>query len=187
MKKIYLYLMAAMILILCSACGKTLKGNTDINISRFWEEASRSENTLKFITGLEVILPDSWNDKTIYDVEIGPVNDPTSTTFIVSEKTNKEANGSGVLFYLHFYLHEEGEKQYIFETDKVLGLYKPGDKEYILILEMPREMMYVEGNAELRAYYEALSGYTDSLQFKTDEMSDFTECSADDLEWVEYL
>ena len=48
-------------------------------------------------------------------------------------------------------------------------------------------MMYVEGNAELRANYEALSAYTDLIQVKTDEMSDFTECSADDLEWIEFL
>lgn len=167
---------------------ETPEDNRDIEISRFWEEEmSEEENTLKFITGLEVILPDGWKGKTVYDVSTGPLNDPVSATLIVSEKTNKEADGSGVLFYLDFYLHEEGEEQYIFETDRVLGLYERGGREYVLVLEMPREMMYAEGNAELQANYEALSAYTDSVQLKTDKMSGFTECSADDLEWVEYL
>ena len=188
MKRVFLYFAMTLILLLCGACGKTLKGNMDTDISRFWEEeTSDAENTLKFITGLEVILPDSWNGKTVYDVETGPENAPASTTFIVSEKTNAEADGSGVLCYLTFYLHEAGEEQYIFETDKVLGLYEQGGKQYVLVLELPREMMYVEGNAELQTNYEALSAYTDLIQVKTDEMSDFTECSADDLEWIKFL
>ncbi len=187
MKKVYLCLTVTLILLLCSACGKMPTGNTDINISRFWEEETTDEeNTLKFITGLEIILPDSWNGKTVYDVETGPKNAPTSTTFIVSEKTNAEADGSGVLCYLTFYLHEEGEEQYIFETDRVLGLYEQGGKQYVLVLELPREMMYMEGNAELQTNYEALSACTDLIQIKTDEMSGFTECSADDLEWIEF-
>ena len=187
MKKAYLCFAVIWILLLCVACGKVPAGNTDININRFWEEASESENTLKFITGLEIILPDSWKGKTVYDVETGPESAPVSTTFIVSEKTNAEADGSGVLCYLSFYLHEAGEKQYIFETDRVLGLYEQGGKQYVLVLELPREMMYVEGNAELQTNYEALSAYTDLIQVKTGEMSHFTECSADDLEWIEYL
>ncbi len=162
--------------------------SADITISRFWdEETADDEHTLKFITGLEVILPDSWIGKTVYDVETGPKNAPASTTLIVSEKTNAEADGSGVLCYLTFYLHEEGEEQYLFETDRVLGLYEQSGKQYVLVLELPREMMYVEGDAELRANYEALSAYTDLLQIKTGEMSDFTECGAEDLEWVVYL
>ena len=72
--------------------GGETEDNRDIDISRFWEEEmSEEENTLKFITGLEVILPDGWKGKTVYDVITGPLNDPVSTTLIVSEKTNKEA------------------------------------------------------------------------------------------------
>ncbi len=165
-----------------------LERNTDIDISQFWdEEAPYVENTLKFITGLEIILPDSWDGKTIFESSAGAASAPSSATFTVCEKTNAEADGSGVLFYLSFYLHEDGEEQYIFETDKVLGLYEQGDKQYVLVLEMPREMMYVEGNAELQANYEAVSADIDLLQIKTDGMSGFTECGADDLEWVEYM
>ena len=188
MKKVYLCLMVTSILLLCSACGKTSKGDMDIDISRFWEKKlSDDENTLKFITGLEVTLPDSWNGKTVYDVSTGPVYDPTSTTFIVSEKTNAEMNGSGALFYLHFYLHEEGEEQYISETDKVLGLYKPDDKEYILILATPHELSYVEDNEECKAAYEELSSTFDSVIIKTDNMVGFTQCTNDDLAWIQYL
>ena len=188
MKKIYLWLLSAWILLVCGACGKMPASDTDIDIRRFWEEESTdAENTLKFITGLEIILPDSWNGKTVYDVETGPENAPTSTTFIVSEKTNAEADGSGVLCYLTFYLHEAGEGQYIFETDRVLGLYEQGGRQYVLILGLPREMMYVEGSPELQANYETLSACTDSLQIITDEMPDFTECGAGDLEWIQYL
>ncbi len=188
MKKVYLCLAATLFLVLCSACGKMPSGNTDIDISRFWEEETvDEENTLKFMTGLELILPESWNGKTVYDVETGPKNAPASTTFIVSEKTNAEADGSGVLCYLTFYLHEAGEEQYIFETDRVLGLYEQGGKQYVLVLEQPRETMYVEGDAGLQANYEALSAYTDSLQIQTDEMAGFTECGAEALEWIVYL
>ena len=176
------------ILLLCGACGKRPTGNADIAINRFWEEeTAEDENTLKFLTGLEVVLPDSWQGKTVWDVETGPENAPASTTLLVSEKTNAEADGSGVLCYLTFYLHEAGEEQYIFETDRVLGVYEQGGKQYVLVLELPREMMYVEGDAELQADYEALSADTDLLQVQTDEMPGFTECSAEDLEWIEYL
>ena len=128
----------------------------------------------------------NYNKKTVYDVDIGPVNNPTSTTLSVYEKTNAEVNGSGVVFYLHLFLHEEGEIQYIYETDKVLGLYKQGDKEYILILATPHELPYVEDNEECKAAYEELSSTFNSVIIKTDDMIGFTQYDNDDLEWVQY-
>lgn len=162
--------------------------NTDNNIliDDFWKEVYVDSNTLKFATGLEIIFPDSWIEKTVYDVDIGPVNNPTSTTLSVYEKTNAEVNGSGVVFYLHLFLHEEGEIQYIYETDNVLGLYKQGDKEYILILATPHELPYVEDNEECKAAYEELSSTFNSVIIKTDDMIGFTQYDNDDLEWVQY-
>lgn len=160
--------------------------NNDILIEDFWKEAKVDNNDLKFVTGLEIIFPDSWNGKTVYSVDAGPVNDPISTTFIVSEKTNAEMDGSGVVFYLHLFLHEEGEIQYIYGTDKVLGVYEQGDKEYVLILATPHELPYVEDNEECKAAYEELSSTFDSVIIKTDDMIGFTQYDTDDLEWVEY-
>ena len=123
-------------------------------IEDFWKEDSTdSNNALKFVTGLEIIFPDSWNEKTVHSVDTGPANDPTSTTLIVCEKTNAEEK-TGVLFYLHLWIHAEDEIQYIFDVDKVLGLYEQGDKEYILVLAMPRELCYVEGDEERKSAYE---------------------------------
>lgn len=155
-------------------------------IEDFWKEDSTdSNNALKFVTGLEIIFPDSWNEKTVHSVDTGPANDPTSTTLIVCEKTNAEEK-TGVLFYLHLWLHEEDEIQYIFDVDKVLGLYEQGDKEYILVLAMPRELCYVEGDEERKSAYEELSSTVDSVIIKTDNMTGFTQYDNDDLEWIQY-
>lgn len=193
------------ILFLMTACGNekqtaNIKIQNDISIKEetqesvesidLWEPSdmgkSSKQNILNFTTGLQIVLPESWNDKII--IEIEPGTEEYGGGLIVCEKSNAEANAGGVLFYLKYYLKNEDDigPFEIFHMDEVLGVYKVDGEEYALILELPREMNYVEGSDEMQEAYEKLSDSVDEVQIKTDNMIGFTRCEIDDVEWIKY-
>lgn len=127
------------VLFLMSACGNEkqttdLKTQNDISIKEetqkslesidLWEPShmakSSKQNILNFTTGLQIVLPESWNDKII--IEIEPGTEEYGGGLIVCEKSNAEANAGGVLFYLKYYLKNEDDTGpfEIFHMDKSL-------------------------------------------------------------------
>lgn len=198
-------LLITSVLFLMTACGNekqtaNIKIQNDISIKEemqesmesidLWEPSdmrkSSKQNILNFTTGLQIVLPESWNDKII--IEIEPRMKEYGGGLIVCEKSNAEANAGGVLFYLKYYLKNEDDigPFEIFHMDKVLGVYKVDGEEYALILELPREMNYVEGSDEMQEAYEKLSDSVDEVQIKTDNIIGFTRCEIDDVGWIKY-
>lgn len=160
-------------------------GQAALSMEDFWKpEGDTDGSTITFATGLEIILPEDWAGKTVLSTDWGPEHHPTSSSVFICEKTNAQAGVGGILFYLDFYLHEKGSEYAIFSTDKVLGTYKQGDAEYALIFRLPREMNYVEGDEAMKEAYESLSASVDRVLVKTDAVTDFTECDAEDLDWI---
>lgn len=198
-------LLITSVLFWMTACGNekqtaNIKIQNDISIKEetqesmesidLWEPSdmrkSSKQNILNFTTELQIVLPESWNDKII--IEIEPRTKEYGGGLIVCEKSNAEANAGGVLFYLKYYLKNEDDigPFEIFHMDKVLGVYKVDGEEYALILELPREMNYVEGSDEMQEAYEKLSDSVDEVQIKTDNMIGFTRCEIDDVGWIKY-
>lgn len=198
-------LLITSVLFLMTACGNekqtaNIKIQNDISIKEetqesmesidLWEPSdmrkSSKQNILNFTTGLQIVLPESWNDKII--IEIEPRTKEYGGGLIVCKKSNAEANAGGVLFYLKYYLKNEDDigPFEIFHMDKVRGVYKVDGEEYALILELPREMNYVEGSDEMQDAYEKLSDFVDEVQIKTDNMIGFTRCEIDDVGWIKY-
>lgn len=198
-------LLITSVLFLMTACGNekqtaNIKIQNDISIKEetqesmesidLWEPSdmrkSSKQNILNFTTGLQIVLPESWNDKII--IEIEPRTEEYGGGLIVCEKSNAEANAGGVLFYLKYYLKNEDDigPFEIFYMDKVLGVYKVDGEEYALILELPREMNYLEGSDEMQEAYEKLSDSVDEVQIKTDNIIGFTRCEIDDVGWIKY-
>lgn len=160
-------------------------GQAALSMEDFWKpEGDTDGSTITFATGLEIILPEDWAGKTVLSTDWGPEHHPTSSSVFICEKANAQAGVGGTLFYLDFYLHEKGSEYAIFGTDKVLGTYKQGDAEYVLIFGLPREMNYVEGNEAMKEAYESLSASVDRVLVKTDAVTGFTECDAEDLDWI---
>lgn len=191
------------VLLLMTACGNekqkaNLNFQNDIGIKEetkefmeskdLWELSDMgngsTQNILNFATGLQIVFPESWNDKII--IEIEPEAEEYGGGLIVCEKSNAEANAGGVLFYLKYYLKDEDaiDPFEIFHMDKVLGVYEMDGEEYALILELPREMNYVEGSDEMQEAYEKLSDSVGEVQIKTDNMIGFTRCEIDDVGWI---
>lgn len=163
----------------------TFPAQKELELEEFWDfDDNKDAGSFTFCTGLEIIFPEEWTAKTITDTDFGPVNNPTSNTLMVCEKTNAEANAGGTLFSLSFLKYDEAAVYEIFPVDTVLGLYRQGEEVYALILQLPREMNYVEGNEEMREAYEKLSGTVDEVLINTDNMPDFTKCGIDDVEWI---
>ncbi len=158
------------------------KAKMPIALEDFWiTEDSEYANGLKFVTGLEIVLPEEWTGKVVLDADIGPERDPYVNTLMVCEKTNAEKH-CGVLFYIEFATYDKGVISYTSNT--VLGLYKQGDTEYVLSLFEPHDLQYVEGDAEKKAAYENLFSQIDEIQVVTKNMVGFTPCTIDDLEWL---
>ena len=155
----------------------------------FWNQSttdnSEDTNVLNFVNGLQIILPEDWNGKIVTSAST-PFN--YGDTLIISEKRNAEAGVGGVLLYLD-YINRNISLEYpyqIYQVDTVLGVYKQEDEEYALILRMPREMNYVEGNEEMKQVYEDLKASIDKVQIVTDNISGFTECGIDSVDWIQY-
>ncbi len=135
--------------------GGTQETKVSISLEDFWEmEDFESAGVLKFATGLEIVLPDEWGGKVVFNTDLGPEHDPNCNTLTLREKINNEESQCGDLFYLELYEYEKGYVSYTFST--VLGLYKQGDTKYILSYFEPRDLQYVEGGAEQKKVYEEL-------------------------------
>lgn len=155
----------------------------DIPIENLWDMVdSGNDNILRFVTGLEIILPESWSGKIITETDWGPVHAPTSNTLVICERTNAEEGVGGDLFYLCFDLYRDGYDLVI--TGTVLGLYEHNGQQYVLTLAMPGSLCYVEGDEERKAAYEELSNEVKSVRINVDQMQIFFQCGIDDLEWV---
>ena len=157
----------------------TGSANTPIPLENLWDiESAGDDHIFKFATGLELVLPENWIGKVVFDTDLGPI----SHALVVREKTNWEAANCGDLFYLNFCLYEEDANIMTYGT--VLGLYKQGDTAYALILEEPGDLSYVEGDAAFKAAYEEVRADFDSIQIKTNDMSNFIELNVQDLNGI---
>lgn len=159
---------------------------TDI-ITDLWEQTDSKEDgrIVEFATGLQIIFPKEWENKII--IETDAAVQTYGGGLIVCEKQNDEMNsGGGMLFALEYYKYDEKSiaPNEIFGTDRVLGVYQKGGEIYALIFTRPRDMQYVEGNAELQQIYEEVDSFTDKVQVITSNMEGFTECGLDDLDWI---
>lgn len=193
------YLYALNIALLLSACSLSKESSPDnaaseseaLNTSgSYWDRIENDtdlKNEMTFVTGLKIILPEKWCGNILTSIASGIEG---GDSLVVSEKRNTEAGAGGVLFYLNYIKKPASQTQTypIFAVETVLGVYKPDDKtEYALILELPREMNYVENNEELKEIYETFSAQVDEVEIITEYMTGFEACSADDLEWIEYF
>lgn len=153
-----------------------------VSLEDFWKTGDYEHtNVLQFATGLEIALPKEWIGKVVLDTDIGPQQNPYSNTLMVCEKTNAK-NQCGVLFYLDLTEYDKDSVSYTMNT--VLGLYRQGDKEYVLSYLEPRDLQYVEEDEEKQAAYEELFSKIDEIQIVTEHMEGFTPCTIDDLEWL---
>ena len=153
--------------------------NTPIPLENLWDiESAEDDHIFKFATGLELVLPENWIGKVVFDTDLGPI----SHALVVREKTNWEAANCGDLFYLNFCLYEEDANIMTYGT--VLGLYKQGDTAYALILEEPGDLSYMEGDAAFKAAYEEVHADFDSIQIKTNGISNFIELNVQDLNGI---
>ena len=162
----------------------------------FWDRIPSSDgtnaNVLQFTNGLQVILPEAWNDKIVLE-EIGS---DCASTLAISEKNNAEADGGGYLANLFYVSHSEDDLTFsaddpfqIFGENarkifKVLGVYRRDDKEYTLIYARYPYADYTNEDPKLCKDYQDLYRYVDEVQVITDNMPGFTECSLEDLDWV---
>ena len=154
--------------------------NTPLPLENLWDiESTVDDHIFKFATGLELVLPKNWIGKVVFDKDLGPI----SHALVVREKTNWEAANCGDLFYLNFCLYEEDANIMTYGT--VLGVYKQGDIAYALILEEPGDLSYVEGDAGFKAAYEEVRADLDSIQIKTNGMSNFIELDVQDLNGIQ--
>ena len=148
----------------------------------FWNKEETDDNdSMKFVTGLEIIFPKEWRGNIVTDTDISS----DSNTISICEKENAQAGIGGAVFYLNFFEYTE-DMHVIMSWDKVLGLYKQGEKEYVLVLVMPGDRQYSEDDEILINAYIRLSETLDDVIIKTDSMHEFTECGVEDLEWVQY-
>lgn len=157
--------------------------STNLSIKDFWKtEATGSNGTLRFATGLEIVFPKGWQGKTVLNSA-----DELDDTGIVAicEKENAEAGLGGDLFYLYFFEYTENMTT-LNDWEKVLGLYRQGGKEYVLVQDRPGDRCYSEDDQELIDAYLSLSETLEDVVIKTDDMPGFTKCGIEDLEWVRH-
>lgn len=159
------------------------KEEVSLSMEDFWKtedicsEKNGIENGAKFATGLEITYPDTWWGKIELKTDVD--------TLAVCEKGNADAGIGGDLFYLCFYEHEQDEIV-LYDLDKVLGVYKQNGKEYVLVQDFPSDRCYSEDNQSLINAYMELRNTIDDVAIKTDNISGFSECGIEDLDWVQY-
>lgn len=157
--------------------------STNISLNDFWKtEGTGSNGTLKFATGLEIVFPEEWQGKTVLNTA-----DKLDDTGIVAicEKGNADAGIGGDLFYMYFFEYTQ-DMTVLYDWEKVLGLYRQGGKEYVLVQDRPGDRCYSEDDQELIDAYLSLSETLGDVVIKTDNMPGFTKCGIDDLAWVRY-
>ncbi|MDE7266079.1 MAG: M56 family metallopeptidase [Lachnospiraceae bacterium] len=147
-------------------------------------------NVLQFTNGLQLILPEAWNDKIVVE-EID-----STRTLVISEKNNAKADGGGALVNLFYVSHSEDGLTFsadnpfqIFGEDaqkyhKVLGVYRSQDNEYALIYTRCSDAFYTNEDPKLRKDFQDLYKYVDEVQVITDNIPGFTECGLEDLDWI---
>ncbi len=76
MKKIYGLLAYLLLLVLISGCA----GKADtLSVQDFWNEEETADNdTMKFVTGLEIIFPKEWRGNIVTDTDIGSYSNTIS-------------------------------------------------------------------------------------------------------------
>ena len=158
----------------------------------FWDIVSSSgetdTNVLQFANGLQLILPEAWEDKIVLE--------ELDSLLVISEKNNAKADGGGNLVNLFWVGHSENGLTFsadnpfqIFgenaqKIHKVLGVYRREDNEYALIYTRCSDAFYTNEDPKLRKDFQDLYMYVDEVQVITDNIPGFTECSLEDLDWV---
>ncbi len=97
-----------------------------LKLEDFWKIETNENNTVKFVTGLEMIVPDEWRENIVYETES---NNSSFNRLLVCEKRNADAGLGGILFCLEYVEYTENPTV-IMDRDIVVGLYEQGDKEY---------------------------------------------------------
>ncbi|MDE6214274.1 MAG: hypothetical protein K2M70_12460 [Lachnospiraceae bacterium] len=159
----------------------------------FWDMipsfGENDANVLQFTNGLQLILPEEWNDKIVLE-EID------SHTLEIFEKNNAKADGGGELVNLFYISHSENGLTFsednpfqIFgenaqKIHKVLGVYRRDDSECALIFTKCSDAFYTNEDPKLRKDFYDLYMYVDEVQVITDNIPGFTECGLEDLDWI---
>lgn len=169
---------------LMSEEGAILDNNRDVtlNLEDFWGIETNEDNTVKFVTGLEMIVPDEWRENIVYETES---DNSSFNRLLVCEKENADAGLGGILFCLEYVEYTENPTV-IMDGDMVFGLYEQGDKEYVLLLTWPGDRQYSEDNQVLINAYIELSSIAENVTVDTNQMSHFTEKDISELEWIIY-
>lgn len=153
-----------------------------LNLEDFWEIETNEGNTIKFVTGLEIILPDEWRENIVFETES---DNSSFNRLLVCERGNADAGLGGILFCLEFVEYTENPTV-IMDGDIVFGLYEQGDKEYALLLTWPGDRQYSEDNQALINAYIELSSMAENVTVNTNKMFHFAEKDISELEWIVY-
>lgn len=160
--------------------------SANLSIKDFWKtEATGSNGTLRFATGLEIVFPEEWQGKTVLDSDLYSSGGRDISILAICEKGNAEAGIGGDLFFLHFSEYTQ-DMTVLCDWEKVFGLYRQGGKEYVLVQDRPHDRCYSEDDQELIDAYLMLYETVEDVVIKTDNMPGFTKCGIEDLEWVRY-
>lgn len=141
----------------------------------FWSVAETDgDRSVRFATGLEIIFPEEWQGKTVFETYGWPEDDPHEMMLLVCEKGNLEAGIGGELFYLSLY--ENTDNMFtINDYNEVLGFYTQGGREYVLVRDTPGDRQYSEEDDALIDAYLRLSETIDKVIINTDNMTGFKE------------
>lgn len=153
-----------------------------LNLEDFWKIEEEEDNTVKFVTGLEVIFPEEWRENIVFETES---DNNSFNRLLVCEKGNSEAGLGGILFCLELVEYTENPTV-IMDGDKVFGLYEQGDKEYALLFTWPGDRQYSEENQALIEAYIELCSMAENVTVNTNKMSHFTEKDISELVWIIY-
>ncbi|MCM1046330.1 MAG: hypothetical protein NC417_12545 [Candidatus Gastranaerophilales bacterium] len=143
----------------------------------FWRIEDTGKESVRFSTGLEVVYPENWQGNIVLREE--------SDAVAFCEKGNADAGIGGDLFYLCLIERTEGTIV-LPDWSKVFGLYRQGEREYVLVQDQPGDRCYSEDDQSLIDAYQALSETMDNVIIKTDHMQGFTECGIADIDWMQY-
>lgn len=179
MKKVWSCLLVILLSAIIAGCAKDTEV---IPAENFWEIETNEDNVIKFVTGLEIILPDEYREKIVFETES---DNSSFNRLLVCEKGNADEGLGGILFCLELIEYTENPLV-IMDWDKVFGLYEQGDKEYVLLLTLPGDRQYSEDNQALINAYMELSSIVENVTINTDKMLNFVKKDISELEWIVY-
>lgn len=170
--------------VLMSEEGGVLDDNRTVtlNLEDFWKIETNEDNTVKFVTGLELTVPDEWRENIVYETES---DNSSFNRLLVCEKGNADAGLGGILFCLEYVEYTENPIV-IMDRDIVFGLYEQGGKEYALLLTWPGDRQYSEDNQALINAYIELNSMAEKVNVDTNKMAHFTEKDISELERIIY-